>query len=258
MNETINRKRLLFKEDIDFDVNGSNDKVTIEGKNGTSFVATKLNASHIPLTKRIRALLNARNVEDAIYALINGNGLYSGGEINPSNLPIATEISNGVARLATKTEVLNGSSDDTIVSPRKLHDLKASTTQLGLVEIANNDDLTNGTRPNSVVSIGGLMSLGLSSLPIGVGPIPWYWGEPPDGWVVANGGLYSRSVYPKFWELIKNFTVTDSVWQENTASFSSGDGGSTFRMPNLTVLNMGGGDGLKPNLINVVYIFKGK
>lgn len=259
MSEIVNlkRKRLIYAEDLDFDTSGANDKVEITSGLGSKFNVSKINAKHVPITKKNRALLNVNNVDEAIYVLASGNGSLGSNGSNGGYGTTATEVSAGVARLATKTEVMNGTSDDTIVTPRRLHDLKASTTQLGLVDLANEDDYINGTRPNAVVSINGLTTLGLT-LPVGVGPFPWYWGAPPAGWIVANGGLYSRSAYPKFWELIRHFTVADIEWSENKSSFSSGDGSSTFRMPNLTVLNMGDSDGLKPNLINVVYIFKGK
>ena len=258
MSDVVNlkRKRLIYAEDLDFDTSGANDKVEITSGLGSKFNVSKINAKHVPITKKNRALLNVNNVDEAIHVLASGNNPLGSNNPNVGNDTTATEINSGVARLATKTEVMTGTSDNTIVTPRKLHDLKATSEQLGMVELASSDDVINGTRPNAVIPVSVLNML--DSLPIGVGPIPWYWGTPPDGWVTANGGLYSRQVYPKFWELMRNFTVTDAEWQENTASFSSGDGGSTFRTPKLTVLNMGGGEGLKPNLINVVYIFKGR
>lgn len=258
MSDVVNlkRKRLIYAEDLDFDASGANNKVEITSGLGSKFNVSKINAKHIPITKKNRALLNVNNVDEAINVLASGNSFLGSSNSNGNNNTTATEINAGVARLATKTEVMNGTSDDTIVTPRRLHDLKASSTQLGIVELASSDDVINGTRPNAVIPVSLLNMLG--ALPIGVGPLSWYWGAPPEGWIVANGGLYSRSAHPKFWELIRNFTVTDAEWENNTASFSSGDGGSTFRMPNLTVLNMGGGEGLKPNLINVVYIFKGR
>ena len=259
MSDTVNlkRKRLIYAEDLDFDTSGADDKVEITSGLGSKFNVSKINAKHIPISKKNRSLLNASNIDDAIQRLASGNGSLGSNSSNGSNDTSATETNVGVARLATRTEVLTGASEDTIVTPRQLHNLKASETQIGIVELANADDVENATRPNAVITASHLKQLA-SLLPVGVGPIPWYWGTPPAGWLAADGGLYSRSTYPLFWSLIRNFTVNDSDWNENKASFSSGDGGSTFRMPNLTVSNMGGGDGLKPNLIDVRYIFKGK
>lgn len=260
MSEIVNlkRKRLIYAEDLDFDTSGADDKVEITSGLGSKFNVSRINAKHVPITKKNRALLNVNNVDEAIHVLASGNGSLGSIGSNGVNSTVATETELGVARFATKTEVLTGASKDTIVTPRQLHNLVASETQIGIVELANEDDVENATRPNAVITASSLKKFVSFTLPVGAGPIPWYWGAPPAGWLAADGGVYSRSAYPLFWSLIRNFTVTDSEWNDNKASFSSGDGGSTFRMPNLTVLNMGGGDGLKPSLINVRYIFKGK
>lgn len=254
----LKRKRLIFKEDIDFDISGDNEKVTIEGNNGVAFNASKVNARHIPVTKRLRNLLNVSNVDDALSVLSGGNGLSSDVSIDVGKLPTATEISNGVARLATKKEVMTGVSDNTIVTPRRLHELKASSTQLGIVELATSEDLRTFSRPNAVVTTSVLGGIGFSSMPIGAGPIPWYWGSAPEGWLLANGGIYSRDEYPEFWKLIENYVIDDSQWNDNMACFSNGTGGRNFRMPNLTVSNMGDYAGLKPTNVTVSFIFKGK
>lgn len=74
-----------------------------------------------------------------------------------------------------------------------------------------------------------------------VGAITWWTGNPanlPTGNVGLNGQLVKRSDYPEVWALINAsvlIAVSDSDWQaaENRAYFSTGDGSTTFRFPDL-------------------------
>jgi hypothetical protein len=67
MAETINlKKRLIGKEDINFDISGIGETETFITPSGSSKSVTKINATHIPLTKSTRNKLNAANVEDAL------------------------------------------------------------------------------------------------------------------------------------------------------------------------------------------------
>lgn len=54
---------------------------------------------------------------------------------------------------------------------------------------------------------------------------------PHDGQIVANG----RTLYPDFWALIQPFCVSDATWlaapYTSRGMFSSGDGSTSFRMP---------------------------
>ena len=66
--------------------------------------------------------------------------------------------------------------------------------------------------------------------------------------VIANGQALNRSAYPRLWEFIQNtpsIMVTDTVWN-NTAGyrgfFSSGNGTTTFRVPDLRSMFLRGLD----------------
>lgn len=61
--------------------------------------------------------------------------------------------------------------------------------------------------------------------------------------VLANGALLSRTVYVRLWEWVQNLDssmlVTDANWSNvslnNKGRYSSGDGSTTFRVPDLTI-----------------------
>lgn len=70
MAETINiKKRLIGKEDINFDVTGLNERANFITPSGEEKVLTKVNASHIPLTQNTRNEVNAFNVDEALVNL---------------------------------------------------------------------------------------------------------------------------------------------------------------------------------------------
>ncbi len=59
---------------------------------------------------------------------------------------------------------------------------------------------------------------------------------PPAGWLKANGALVSRTTYPNLWAYAQasGLLITDTAWLAGaTANFSTGDGSTTFRLPDL-------------------------
>jgi hypothetical protein len=70
MAETINlKKRLIGKEDIDFDITGTGEQENFFTSDGGAKQLSKLNASHIPLLQETRSKVNATNVDDALIQL---------------------------------------------------------------------------------------------------------------------------------------------------------------------------------------------
>lgn len=70
MAETISlKKRLIGKEDINFDITGTNEQENFFTSDGGTRQLSKLNASHIPLLQETRGKLNAVNVDDALQIL---------------------------------------------------------------------------------------------------------------------------------------------------------------------------------------------
>ncbi len=59
---------------------------------------------------------------------------------------------------------------------------------------------------------------------------------PPQGWLKANGALVSRATYPDLWAYAQasGLLITDAAWVAGaTGNFSTGDGSTTFRLPDL-------------------------
>ena len=71
------------------------------------------------------------------------------------------------------------------------------------------------------------------STPVGA-MMPFPWGTPPAGWLEMNGQLVSRATYPLLWAKIEaeSAAVSEAAWPAgNWGFFSTGDGSTTFRMP---------------------------
>lgn len=88
---------------------------------------------------------------------------------------------------------------------------------------------------------------GGSGQPVG-GLVIWDISEAtlPAGYIPRNGQLVTRAMWPELWALVSATALTDANWIANPLSrgkFSSGDGATTFRMPDL---NGKYSDGLTP------------
>lgn len=74
-----------------------------------------------------------------------------------------------------------------------------------------------------------------TGLPVGA-TIPWTLPVEtiPAGFVERSGQLLSRAVWPGLWAKVQTVAVSDDQWKSNIAfrgCYSSGDGSTTFRMP---------------------------
>ena len=65
-NEINLTKRLIGKEDINFDFYGEDEKSSYLLPDGSEQSVRKINASHVPLRKKTREAVNAENVDDAL------------------------------------------------------------------------------------------------------------------------------------------------------------------------------------------------
>lgn len=92
---------------------------------------------------------------------------------------------------------------------------------------------------------GEVKALTPSGLPIGV--IVYQAGQGatlPSGYLFANGALVSRTAYPLLWAYAQSagFVTDEGNWPAYSAAFSSGDGATNFRLPDLRGLFMRGLD----------------
>jgi len=64
------------------------------------------------------------------------------------------------------------------------------------------------------------LDLGLTQLPIGLGPLPWPSATPPAGWLLCRGDAISRITYKSLFEVIGT-------------TYGAGDGSTTFNLPDM-------------------------
>ena len=75
-----------------------------------------------------------------------------------------------------------------------------------------------------------------ASMPIGM-TYPWTLSEAsiPAGGIARNGQLLSRATWPQLWALVSSQAISDAVWlaapYDQRGKYSTGDGSTTFRMP---------------------------
>lgn len=83
-----------------------------------------------------------------------------------------------------------------------------------------------------------------------IGMVAWHNGtltNIPSGWIVADGNPRNRSSYPELWAWASPSAATDSDWlatAETRAKYSSGNGSTTFRTPDLNGMQAGSLKGL--------------
>jgi len=93
-----------------------------------------------------------------------------------------------------------------------------------------------GDQAKVLSGAGTYIDAGGAGLPVGA-VIPWTLSEAsiPGGMIPRNGQLLSRATWPQLWTLVSSQAVTDAVWlaapYDQRGKYSSGDGSTTFRMP---------------------------
>jgi hypothetical protein len=131
----------------------------------------------------------------------------------------------------------DASNNHVIVTPSGTDEIQSSATSYVI------SDQTSGaqfladidTNPDNweVVPFG--LAVG-DTTPIGFETM-WPGTVPPPGWLPELGGVFLRELYPDLWEFIQTSgnLVSEATWTSDVSQqghFSSGDGTTTFRVPN--------------------------
>lgn len=171
----------------------------------------------------------------------NGNllGTQTATYFSDTNLPTATQVgayskseADGLyARKGVNSDItaLNALTGALKVGANAVNDLEVTTLQQVRA-------LTSGTAGAVVGVVGGF-----------IGAIQWYGGSRssiPAGWLAADGQTLNRTDYPDLWNSVNGGAfsmITEALWQasgqtygiENRGMFSSGDGSTTFRIPDM-------------------------
>ncbi|AMW34885.1 hypothetical protein AY555_06495 [Haematospirillum jordaniae] len=133
--------------------------------------------------------------------------------------PDASTTVKGLVELATTAEARAGSSTHLAVTPAGLKAAMDAATPItpGIVRLATADEVKAGTDAEKAVTPAALAQ----AFPAPVGSVIMHAGqEPPPLYLKCNGALLSRAAYPEL------FTVIGTT-------FGSGDGSTTFAVPDL-------------------------
>jgi len=120
-------KRLMAKEDINFDLNGTNEGYQVTDGSGNPINLTKLNASHIPILKALRLKVGSATE-------VNGALDYLADLIN--DIGSATQSKQGLIEIANNAEMLALTDSERAATPAGLGALIPSETQRGLSRLA--------------------------------------------------------------------------------------------------------------------------
>jgi microcystin-dependent protein len=91
------------------------------------------------------------------------------------------------------------------------------------------------SKPSNAQLLAALTVLVNRAVPVGQ-VVTGYWNAAPAGFLLCNGALVSRSAYPALWAHAQaaSLVVDDAAWGAGAQGlFSSGDGSTTFRLPDL-------------------------
>ena len=187
--------------------------------------------------------------------------------------PPATETRQGVVELATTTETQAGVDGTRAVTPAGLASLTATEARAGLAEVATQAEVSAGADDSRFVTpkklavvtalLAAINSPNLTGTPTAPTPafsddstriattafvqgvvrdaaIGQFVFEPRTtaraGYLKANGALLNRADYPKLWAYAQasGALVSEAAWLAGSyGCFSTGDGATTFRIPEL-------------------------
>lgn len=144
--------------------------------------------------------------------------------------------------LTTALSVEQGGTGSTTGVPTLVGATASTAGVKGLVPAPAAGDQAKFLRSDGTWQVGGGAGLPVGSL------VPWYLPEAslPSGHIPFNGQIVTRAMWPDLWALYAPYVVADAFWVASPLSRgkpSSGDGATTFRMPDL---NGKYSDGLTP------------
>ncbi|ABB56777.1 phage tail protein [Synechococcus elongatus] len=129
----------------------------------------------------------------------------------------------------------NAPGDDTVTTV-KLRDGAVTFAKVNSSAIASQAQAEGGTAPDKLMT-SERVAQAIAALAVPAGVAIWVTGNtPPTGYIKANGALLSRTTYARLWAYAQasGNIVSDAAWTGGaTGSYSTGDGSTTFRVPDL-------------------------
>ncbi|HHD2919849.1 tail fiber domain-containing protein [Enterobacter kobei] len=208
--------------------------------NATQLVASN-NLSDVTDVVTARTNLDVYSKDESVPADRTVNGKPLSDDIvltstDTGSFSIANNLSEGVpATIRTNISAAKSGDNSDITSLTSL----SGTLRLGADAVGAYDAVTlrqlQASTGTGSATINGVMNNFL-------GAVEWFLGTRgamPGGHLAADGQLLSRAAYPDLWNAISTGvlqSITDASWQSTPTgrgSYSTGDGSTTFRMPDL-------------------------
>ena len=106
MNSLKLTKRLIVKEDINFDTEGTGETVDIVHADGTTAKGHKVNASHVPLSLNARNATGAGNLDDAVKFLSQRIDKITTAAVLPDDLTVEFLSTDTPAQIQAKIDAV--------------------------------------------------------------------------------------------------------------------------------------------------------
>lgn len=237
----IIRKRPIYKEDIAFDTAGQGQTDIILNSLGLEIPGTRINTDHIPLPQIVRDKLSGvTSLSEALSTL---------SDISSTSYGDATAIKKGLIQLATVDEGKALNVTTKAITPAVLGQIIASQTSAGIVQFASSIEMQSGVNNRAVTPAVLLTAFWKSG-----DTRNWLGGVAPVGWLNLNGAEISRTSYGNLWTFAQDnsLIVDESVWASNRKKFSTGNGSSTFRIPDYATVETNSFGSYSSNVANNV------
>ena len=137
------QKRLLGKEDCNFDLNGTAETASFIGSDGNALTVKKINAGHLPILAALRTKVGDSVEVNAALDFL-ADAIAGIGDASPT--------AKGLIELATLVETQTGTDALRAITPQVLAALVTSETAKGIVQMATAAEVEAGSLTNKAVS----------------------------------------------------------------------------------------------------------
>jgi hypothetical protein len=139
----IVNKRLMGKEDIQFDLAGDGSTFSVTDSEGNVLVTTKLAANHLPILAALRTkFAAATDVNTALDELIDGLDAIGSASLTEA----------GLIEIADASEVATGTDATRAITPAGLFSATPSTTQRAIVRAATQAEVEAGASGTTMLT----------------------------------------------------------------------------------------------------------
>ena len=188
-------RRQILNEDINWDSDGTGASETIVNPAGGTVNGYKINASHLPTTTALRALMSGTStVEDTLGWLYENFSTVGGN---------ASTTEKGIIEIATLAEAQAGTDTARAITPYLLKNTKASTTQFGTLALASEAEALAGSDAEKAITSATLHAALDAAAAAPVGSVVAIASETvPSGYLECDGSSLVRTSYANLFTAI--------------------------------------------------------